>query len=51
MPVGRLIAPEDVAALCAYLVSPSAQMMNGAVIEFEQMPLGTFDVHPALGPE
>ena len=51
MPAGRLIAPEDVAALCAYLVSPSAQMMTGAVIDFEQMPVGTFDAHPALAPE
>ncbi len=51
MPSGRLIVPEDVAGLMAYLVSPSAQMMNGTVIDFEQMPNGTFDVHPALGPE
>ncbi len=51
MPAGRLIVPEDVAGLMAYLVSPSAQMMNGTVIDFEQMPLGAFDVHPALGPE
>ncbi len=51
MPAGRLIVPEDVAGLMSYLVSPSAQMMNGAVIDFEQMPLGTYDVHPALAPE
>jgi NAD(P)-dependent dehydrogenase (short-subunit alcohol dehydrogenase family) len=51
MPAGRLIAPEDVAGLMAYLVSPSAAMMNGAVIDYEQMPLGVFDVHPALSPE
>ena len=51
MPAGRLIEPDDVAGLMAYLVSPSAQMMNGAVIDYEQMPLGAFDVHPALGPE
>lgn len=51
MPAGRLIVPEDVAELMSYLVSPSAQMMNGAVIDFEQMPHGAFDVHPALGPE
>lgn len=51
MPAGRLIKPEDVAALCAYLVLLAAQMMNGAVIDFEQMPVGTFDVHPALAPE
>ncbi len=48
MPAGRLIAPEDVAGLCAFLVSPSAQMMNGVVIDFEQMPIGVYDVHPAL---
>ena len=51
MPSGRLITPEDVADLCAYLVSPSAQMMNGAVIDFEQMPVGMFRDHPALGPQ
>jgi NAD(P)-dependent dehydrogenase (short-subunit alcohol dehydrogenase family) len=51
MPAGRLIEPEDVAGLMAYLVSPSAQMMNGTVIDYEQMPVGAFDVHPALGPE
>jgi NAD(P)-dependent dehydrogenase (short-subunit alcohol dehydrogenase family) len=51
MPAGRLIRPEDVAGLMAYLVSPSAKMMNGAVIDFEQMPVGTYDTHPALAPE
>jgi NAD(P)-dependent dehydrogenase (short-subunit alcohol dehydrogenase family) len=51
MPAGRLILPEDVAGLVAYLVSPSAQMMNGAVIDYEQMPVGAFDAHPALAPE
>jgi NAD(P)-dependent dehydrogenase (short-subunit alcohol dehydrogenase family) len=51
MPSGRLIVPEDVAGLMAYLVSPSAQMMNGAVIDYEQMPLGVFDAHPALAME
>jgi NAD(P)-dependent dehydrogenase (short-subunit alcohol dehydrogenase family) len=51
MPAGRLIVPEDVAGLMAYLVSPSASMMNGAVIDFEQMPVGVFDAHPALAPD
>jgi NAD(P)-dependent dehydrogenase (short-subunit alcohol dehydrogenase family) len=51
MPAGRLIEPDDVAGLMAYLVSPSAAMMNGAVIDYEQMPVGTFDAHPALAPE
>ena len=51
MPGGRLIVPEDVAGLIAYLVSPSAQMMTGAIIDYEQMPFGVFDSHPALAPE
>ena len=51
MPSGRLIKAEDVAGLMAYLVSPSAQMMTGAIIDYEQMPAGTFDTHPALAPE
>lgn len=50
MPFGRLISSEDVAGLCAFLVSPPAQMMTGAVIDYEQMPVGTFDSHPALSP-
>jgi|GEM_PF-446910 len=48
MPSGRLISPEDIADLVAYLCSPSAQMMNGAIIDFEQMPQGMFRQHPAL---
>ncbi len=51
MPAGRLIVPEDVAGLFDYLVSPSAQMMTGAIIDYEQMPAGVFDAHPALAPE
>jgi NAD(P)-dependent dehydrogenase (short-subunit alcohol dehydrogenase family) len=50
MPFGRLITADDVAGLCAFLVSPPAQMMTGAVIDYEQMPVGTFDRHPALSP-
>lgn len=51
MPSGRLIVPDDVAGLMAYLVSPSGRMMTGAIIDYEQMPTGVFDEHPALGPE
>ena len=51
MPAGRMIMPDDVAGLVAFLVSPAAQMMTGAVIDYEQMPAGTFDSHPALAPE
>lgn len=51
MPSGRLIVPEDVAGVMAFLVSPPAQMMTGAIIDYEQMPFGAFDAHPALAPE
>jgi NAD(P)-dependent dehydrogenase (short-subunit alcohol dehydrogenase family) len=51
MPAGRMIVPDDVAGLMSYLVSPSASMMTGAIIDYEQMPVGVFDAHPALGPE
>jgi NAD(P)-dependent dehydrogenase (short-subunit alcohol dehydrogenase family) len=48
VPFGRLIAPEDIAGTCAYLVSPAAAMMTGAIIDYEQMPIGTFDFHPMV---
>lgn len=51
MPSGRMITSDDVAGLVAFLVSPAAQMMTGAAIDYEQMPAGTFDSHPALAPE
>ena len=51
MPAGRLIRADDVAGVMAFLVTPEAQMMNGAIIDYEQMPVGTFDAHPALAPE
>jgi len=51
MPSGRMITPDDVAGLVAYLVSPSAQMMTGAIIDYEQMPVSVFEQHPALAPE
>ena len=47
-PAGRLILPSDIADLVAYLISPSAQMMNGAVIDFEQVPAGQFRTHAIL---
>lgn len=50
MPGGRLITPEDVSGLYEFLVSPSAHMMTGAIIDYEQMPVGVFDQHPALDP-
>jgi NAD(P)-dependent dehydrogenase (short-subunit alcohol dehydrogenase family) len=50
LPFGRLITPDDVAGLCAFLVSPPALMMTGAVIDYEQMPIGTYDFHPMVPP-
>jgi NAD(P)-dependent dehydrogenase (short-subunit alcohol dehydrogenase family) len=49
-PFGRLISPDDVAEFCAYLSSDPAKMMSGAIIDFEQMPNGTYDFHPMVGP-
>lgn len=51
LPSGRLITADDVAGVMAFLVSGPAQMMTGAIIDYEQMPVGVFDAHPALDPE
>ncbi len=51
MPAGRMIVPDDVAGLVEYLLSPSARMMTGAIIDYEQVPTGVFESHPALAPE
>jgi NAD(P)-dependent dehydrogenase (short-subunit alcohol dehydrogenase family) len=51
MPFGRLILPSDIAGTCGFLVSTPAQMMTGTVIDYEQVPIGVYDSHPALGPE
>lgn len=48
VPFGRLISPEHIAGTCAYLVSPAAELMTGAVIDYEQMPVGTYDFHPMV---
>jgi NAD(P)-dependent dehydrogenase (short-subunit alcohol dehydrogenase family) len=50
-PFGKLISPEHIAGTCAYLVSPAAELMTGAVIDYEQMPVGTYDFHPMLTPD
>ncbi len=48
VPFGKLISPEHIAGTCAYLVSPAAELMTGAVIDYEQMPVGTYDFHPMV---
>jgi NAD(P)-dependent dehydrogenase (short-subunit alcohol dehydrogenase family) len=40
-PFGRLLKPRDIAALTAYLLSDEAEMMTGAVIDFDQKVIGT----------
>jgi NAD(P)-dependent dehydrogenase (short-subunit alcohol dehydrogenase family) len=41
-PFGRLIRPGDVAGLACYLLSDAAEMMTGAVIDFDQNVMGAY---------
>jgi len=45
-PFGRLLMPEDPAALTSFLVSPEASMMTGAIIDLDQHVAGTVDDNP-----
>lgn len=45
-PFGRLLMPEDPAELTAFLVSPAARMMTGAIIDLDQFVAGTMDDNP-----
>ncbi|EAR51121.1 short chain dehydrogenase [Oceanicola granulosus HTCC2516] len=45
-PFGRLLMPEDPAELTAFLVSPGARMMTGAVIDLDQYVAGATDDNP-----
>lgn len=42
-PFGRLIRPGDVATLAVYLLSDAAEMMTGALIDFDQNVMGAYD--------
>jgi NAD(P)-dependent dehydrogenase (short-subunit alcohol dehydrogenase family) len=42
-PFGRLIKPLDVARLTAFLLSDHAEMMTGALIDFDQNVMGAYD--------
>ena len=42
-PFGRLIKPADVARMTAFLLSDDAEMMTGALIDFDQRVIGTYD--------
>lgn len=42
-PFGRLIKPRDVGIAAVYLLSDASQMMTGALIDFDQNPMGAYD--------
>lgn len=42
-PFGRLIKPHDVATASVYLLSEAAEMMTGALIDFDQNVMGAYD--------
>ena len=43
MPYGRILRPNDIAGLVTYLLSDAAEMMNGALIDYDQHVMGVFD--------
>jgi NAD(P)-dependent dehydrogenase (short-subunit alcohol dehydrogenase family) len=45
-PFGRLLVADDVADLVAFLISPGAGMMTGAIIDLDQYVAGTVDDNP-----
>lgn len=42
-PFGRLLRPQDIAYLIAYLLSDQSEMMTGALIDFDQKVMGAWD--------
>lgn len=42
-PFGRLIKPRDVAVAAIYLLSDASEMMTGALVDFDQTPMGAYD--------
>ena len=42
-PFGRLIKPRDVGLAAVYLLSDASEMMTGALIDFDQNPMGAYD--------
>jgi NAD(P)-dependent dehydrogenase (short-subunit alcohol dehydrogenase family) len=44
-PLGRLLRPDDIAPLVTYLLSDSAQMVTGSVIDFDQTVHGPYGAH------
>jgi NAD(P)-dependent dehydrogenase (short-subunit alcohol dehydrogenase family) len=42
-PFGRLIKPDDVSFMAVYLLSDAAEMITGALIDFDQNVMGAYD--------
>ena len=47
-PFGRLIQPEEVARVLAFLTSAESGLMTGAIIDFDQQVIGTLDDNPGV---
>ncbi len=47
-PFGRLIQPEEVARVLAFLTSDESGLMTGAIIDFDQQVIGTLDDNPGV---
>jgi NAD(P)-dependent dehydrogenase (short-subunit alcohol dehydrogenase family) len=45
-PFGRLIEPQEVARMCAFLVSADSGLMTGSIIDFDQSVLGCYESAP-----
>ncbi len=42
MPYGRILRPEDIAGLAVYMLSDAAEMMNGAIVDYDQHVMGVY---------
>lgn len=47
-PFGRLIQPDEVARAIAYLTSDESGLLSGAVIDFDQVIIGTMEDNPGV---
>ena len=45
-PFGRLLAPEDAARAICFLACDESALMTGAIVDFEQLVMGTYPVAP-----
>ncbi len=42
-PLGRILRPRDVAGMSCFLLSDEAELMTGAIVDFDQTVVGAFD--------